>query len=156
MRRPLKPFAVEVRRSGRRAPQSFLPASEPEEAPQPDYFSSVVPSRDPDPAPSGPAPTGRVLQDLNEPKHDPLAERMLELESRLARRGRPPGSKNKVKRTRVAEWASESADVEPHLPLVMLVALPYTRRPREARFRWIKKKLHRGERWKRRLPKILW
>jgi hypothetical protein len=156
MRRPLKPFAVEVRRSGRRAAQAFIPLREPEDAPQPDYFSSVVAPAVPEPAPSGPGSTGRVLQDLNEPRHDPLAERMLELESRLARRGRPPGSKNKVKRVRAAEAASDSSDAEPRLPLVMLVALPYTRRPREARFRWIKKKLPRGQRWKRRLPKILW
>jgi hypothetical protein len=39
---------------------------------------------------------------------------------------------------------------------VMLVALPFKRRPREQRFGWVKKKLRRGERWKRRLPKIMW
>jgi hypothetical protein len=97
-----------------------------------------------------------VLQDLNEPRHDPLAERLQQLESRLARRGRPRGSKNKVQRTRAAVDLSEFFQTpETPAPLV-LVAVPYKRRPREQRFGWIKKKLRRGERWKRRLPKILW
>ena len=39
MRRPIKPFAVEVRRGGRRVPQSFIPTREMDEAPQPDYFT---------------------------------------------------------------------------------------------------------------------
>jgi hypothetical protein len=38
----------------------------------------------------------------------------------------------------------------------VFVAVPFRRRPLEQRFAWIKKKLGRGERWKRRLPKILW
>jgi hypothetical protein len=39
---------------------------------------------------------------------------------------------------------------------IALVAVPYKRRAREQRFSWVKKELRRGERWKRRLPKILW
>jgi hypothetical protein len=170
MRRPLKPFAVEVRRSGRRAPQPFLPLRElAEEAPQPDYFTPVVEPATPvaseaQPAPEQSAPR-RVLQDLNEPLHDPLAERLQQLESRLARRGRPPGSKNKVKRSPAPPAfdisAFFAAPVAPDGPetapaAVVLAPVPFTRRPREQRFGWIKKQLRRGERWKRRLPKILW
>jgi hypothetical protein len=158
MRRPLKPFAVEVRRAGRRVPQSFIPTREVEEAPQPDYFSPVLEqaAREPQRAPE-PTPPRRVLQDLNEPAFDPLAERLQQLESRLARRGRPPGSKNKVARPRAATDLSEFFDPAPQMATpVALIAIPFKRRPREQRFAWIKKKLHRGERWKRRLPKILW
>ena len=91
MRRPVKPFSVEVRRAGRRVPQSFIPAREIEEAPQPDYSTPPVeaPPSSP-PAPSAePAPPRRVLQDLNEPRHDPLAARLQELEI-AARPPRPP------------------------------------------------------------------
>jgi hypothetical protein len=165
MRRPVKPFSVEVRRSGRRAPQAFIPARDVQipravqEAPQPDYFTAVVepaaaaPQLMPEQAPQ---PPRRVLQDLSEPASDPLAERLQELETRLARRGRPRGSKNKVQRTRAPADLSEFFET-PEMPApVLLVAMPFTRRPREQRFGWIKKKLRRGERWKRRLPKILW
>jgi len=161
MRRPVKPFAVEVRRSGRRAPQAFIPPREVQnprevdDAPQPDYFTSVAPAREPL-APEQ-SPPRRVLQDLNEPRHDPLAERLQELESRLARRGRPRGSKNKIARTRAATDLSEFFDtVETINTPVVLAVVPFKRRPREQRFSWVKKKLRRGERWKRRLPKILW
>jgi hypothetical protein len=157
MRRPVKPFSVEVRRAGRRVPQSFIPAREVEEAPQPDYFSPVLePAREPQRAPEA-APPRRVLQDLNEPAFDALAERLQQLESRLARRGRPPGSKNKLARPRAPTDLSEFFDAAPQTPApVAFIAIPFKRRPREHRFAWIKKKLHRGERWKRRLPKILW
>src|ERR1700744_839773 len=98
MRRPLKPFAVEVRRAGRRVPQSFIPTREVEAPPQPDYFTPLAPANSPEPeAPSQPVPPRRVLQDLSEPAKDPLAERLQQLESRLARRGRPPGSKNQAR-----------------------------------------------------------
>jgi hypothetical protein len=157
MRRPVKPFSVEVRRAGRRVPQSFIPAREVEEAPQPDYFSPVLEhTQEPQRAPEA-APPRRVLQDLNEPAFDPLAERLQQLESRLARRGRPPGSKNKVAGSRAASDLSQFFDAAPQTAApVALIAIPFKRRPRENRFAWIKKKLHRGERWKRRLPKILW
>jgi hypothetical protein len=169
MRRPVKPFSVEVRRSGRRAPQPFIAPREVQtpreiriprevqEAPQPDYFTPRgLEAPEPPPA-SEQSPPRRVLQDLNEPRHDPLAERLQELESRLARRGRPRGSKNKSKRTRASVDLSEFFDTLEAAPAPLaLVALPYKRRPREQRFAWIKKKLRRGERWKRRLPKILW
>jgi hypothetical protein len=166
MRRPVKPFAVEVRRAGRRVPQAFIPPRVAEEAPQPDYFTLGEPgpqvatppalSLTPGPAPAPQAPPRRVLQDLNEAQHDPVAERLLELESRLARRGRPRGSKNKTQRSQplfdlgefLAPLESESA--------AMLIPLPFKRRPAEQRFSWIKKELQRGERWKRRLPKIVW
>jgi hypothetical protein len=158
MRRPIKPFAVEVRRSGRRVPQSFIPTRELEGTPQPDYFTQVAEPIAPAPQPAAEqTPQRRVLQDLNEPALDPLAERLQQLESRLARRGRPVGSQNKVKRSRPATDLTEffeTSDVTP--AAVMLVALPFKRRPREERFGWVKKKLRRGERWKRRLPRILW
>jgi hypothetical protein len=157
MRRPIKPFAVEVRRSGRRVPQSFIPTRETDEAPQPDYFTQVAEAVAPAAQPAGDQAPRRVLQDLNESAFDPLAERLQQLESRLARRGRPAGSRNKVKRpnqiTDLTEFF-DTADVAP--APVMLVALPFKRRPREQRFNWVKKKLRRAERWKRRLPKILW
>jgi hypothetical protein len=158
MRRPVKPFSVEVRRAGRRVPQSFIPAREIEEAPQPDYFAPPVeaPPRSPRASSAEQAPPRRVLQDLNEPRHDPLAERLQELESRLARRGRPPGSKNKTQRTRVSADLSEFFDTREVPAPIALVAVPDKRRPREQRFRWVKKELRRGERWKRRLSKILW
>jgi hypothetical protein len=164
MRRPLKPFAVEVRRSGRRAPQPFLPLRDlVEEAPQPDYFTPLVEPAPPavEPTPENSAPR-RVLQDLNEPLHDPVAERLQQLESRLARRGRPRGSKNKVKRPPMPAGFDLSAffhapDPPETAPApAVLAPVPFTRRPREQRFGWIKKTLRRGERWKRRLPKILW
>jgi hypothetical protein len=161
MRRPVKPFSVEVRRSGRRAPQAFIPPREvqvlreAQEAPQPDYFTPRAPASEPQPAPEQ-SPPRRVLQDLNEPRHDPLTERLQQLESRLARRGRPLGSKNKVKHTRAAVDLSEFFETPETPTPVVLVAAAYKRRPREQRFAWIKKKLRRGERWKRRLPKILW
>src|SRR5436305_2660017 len=143
MRRPVKPFSVEVRRAGRRVPQSFIPAREIEEAPQPDYSTPPVeaPPSSP-PAPSAEqAPPRRVLQDLNEPRHDPLAERLQELESRLARRGRPRGSKNKIARTRAATDLSEFFDtVETVNTPVVLAVVPFKRRPREQRFSWVKKK----------------
>jgi len=169
MRRPVKPFSVEVRRSGRSAPQPFIAPREVQtppkiqiprevqEAPQPDYFTARgLAAPEPPPA-SEQSPPRRVLQDLNEPRHDPLAERLQELESRLARRGRPRGSKNKITRTRTAADLSEFFDL-PEAPTtpVVFVAVPFRRRPIEQRFAWIKKKLRRGERWKRRLPKILW
>ena len=100
-----------------------------------------------------------MLQDLNEPAFDALAERLQAFESRIARRGRPPGSKNKVARSRAAPDLSEFFDTVPGMPAPapsVFVSLPFKRRPREQRFAWIKKKLGRGERWKRRLPKILW
>jgi hypothetical protein len=162
MRRPVKPFSIEVRRSGRRAPQAFIPPREiqvlreVQEAPQPDYFTARAPASEPQPAPEQ-SPPRRVLQDLNEPRHDPLAERLQQLESRLARRGRPPGSKNKVQRARtVADLSEFFETLESPAAAPVLVAIPFKRRPREQRFAWIKKKLRRGERWKRRLPKILW
>ena len=160
MRRPVKPFAVEVRRAGRRVPQSFIPTREIEEAPQPDYFSPAAEpaARESEPGPAQ-SPPRRVLQDLNEPAFDPLAERLQALESRLARRGRPPGSKNKLARTRAAADLSDFFDTTQETPAParpVLVAIPFKRRPREQRFAWIKKELRRGERWKRRLPKILW
>jgi hypothetical protein len=161
MRRPVKPFSVEVRRSGRRAPQPFIAPREVQiprevqEAPQPDYFTLRGPAPEPPAAPEH-SPPRRVLQDLNEPRHDPLAERLQQLESRLARRGRPLGSKNKVKHTRAALDLSEFFEAPVTPTPVALVAVPYKRRPREQRFAWIKKELRRGERWKRRLPKILW
>ena len=157
MRRPVKPFAVEVRRAGRRVPQSFIPTREVEEAPQPDYFSPVREPAASEPRPAlEQSPPRRVLHDLNEPAFDPLAERLQQLESRLARRGRPPGSKNKVSRTRAATDLSDFFDSPTTPAPVALVAIPFRRRSREQRFAWIKKKLTRGERWKRRLPKILW
>ena len=163
MRRPVKPFSVEVRRSGRRAPQPFITSREVpvprevQEAPQPDYFTPHMPAPEPEPAPEqAPQPPRRVLQDLSEPTNDPLAERLQELESRLARRGRPRGSKNKVTRSRAPADLSEFFETPETPTPVLLVAVPFTRRPREQRFGWIKKKLRRGERWKRRLPKILW
>src|SRR5947209_9999534 len=121
MRRPVKPFSVEVRRSGRRAPQAFIPARDLQiprdvqsprelpEAPQPDYFTPVVePAAPTQPGfEQAPQPPRRVLQDLSEPTSDPLAERLQELESRLARRGRPRGSKNKVTRARAPADLSE-------------------------------------------------
>jgi hypothetical protein len=169
MRRPVKPFSVEVRRSGRRAPQPFIAPrevqtpreiqipQEVQEAPQPDYFTPRGPKAPEPPSASEQSPPRRVLQDLNEPRHDPLAERLQELESRLARRGRPRGSKNKITRTRAPADLSDffGAPEAPPTPLVF-IAVQFRRRPREQRFAWIKKKLHRGERWKRRLPKILW
>jgi hypothetical protein len=163
MRRPVKPFSVEVRRSGRRAPQPFIPARdlkiprEVQETPQPDYFTPVAETAAPAPQPiAEQAPPRRVLQDLSEPASDPLAERLQQLESRLARRGRPRGSKNKVQRTSAPTDLSEFFETPETPAPVLLVAVPFTRRPREQRFGWIKKKLRRGERWKRRLPKILW
>jgi hypothetical protein len=162
MRRPVKPFSVEVRRSGRRAAQAFIPPRdvptlrEIEEAPQPDYFSPRAPAAAEPQSAREQAPPRRVLQDLNEPRHDPLAERLQELESRLARRGRPRGSKNKVQRTRAAVDLTEFFETPEHPTPAVVVAAPFKRRPREQRFSWIKKKLRRGERWKRRLPKILW
>jgi hypothetical protein len=158
MRRPVKPFSVEVRRAGRRVPQSFIPTREPEEAPQPDYFAPVPEAAREPRRPPEPTPPRRVLQDLNEPAFDPLAERLQQLESRLARRGRPPGSKNKVARPRPTTDLREFFDAAPQTAAapVAFTAIPFKRRPREQRFAWIKKKLHRGERWKRRLPKILW
>jgi hypothetical protein len=162
MRRPVKPFSVEVRRSGRRAPQPFIAPREVqtphkiEEAPQPDYFTPAGPAT-PEPPASEQSPPRRVLQDLNEPRHDPLAARLQELETRLARRGRPRGSKNKITRTRTAADLREFFDAPEAPPApVVFVAVPFRRRPIEQRFAWIKKKLGRGERWKRRLPKILW
>jgi hypothetical protein len=163
MRRPVKPFSVEVRRSGRRAPQPFAAPREVqtprniEEAPQPDYFTPRGLAAPDPPAASKQSPPRRVLQDLNEPRHDPLAERLQQLESRLARRGRPRGSKNKITRTRPAADLSEFFDAPEAPPTALVfVAVPFRRRPIEQRFAWIKKKLRRGERWKRRLPKILW
>ncbi|MBV8848322.1 MAG: hypothetical protein JOZ16_01910 [Methylobacteriaceae bacterium] len=160
MRRPVKPFAVEVRRAGRRVPQSFIPTREAEEATQPDYFTPAFDPAAREPRPSTEqSPPRRVLQDLNESAFDPLAERLQALESRLARRGRPPGSKNKAVRARAATDLSEFFDTTPEgaaSPPVAVVAVPFRRRPREQRFAWIKKKLRRGERWKRRLPRILW
>src|SRR3954452_13376170 len=157
MRGPIKPFAVEVRRGGRRVPQSFIPTREMDETPQPDYFTQVAEAGDPAAQPDPDQPPRRVLQDLNEPAFDPLAERLQQFESRLARRGRPAGSQNKVKRPRPITDLTEFFDNANVAPApVMLVALPFERRPREQRFGWVKKKLRRGERWKRRLPKILW
>jgi hypothetical protein len=161
MRRPVKPFSVEVRRSGRRAPQPFIAPREvqiPREAregPQPDYFTPRAPTLEPQPTPDQ-SPPRRVLQDLNESRHDPLAERLQQLESRLARRGRPRGSKNKVQRPRAPVDLSEFFEAPERPAAVVLVAVAYKRRPPEQRFGWIKKTLTRGERWKRRLPKILW
>jgi hypothetical protein len=167
MRRPVKPFSVEVRRSGRRAPQPFIAPREVQtphevqvrrearEAPQPDYFTRRAPTLEPQPTPDQ-SPPRRVLQDLNEPRHDPLTERLQQLESRLARRGRPRGSKNKVQRPRAAVDLSQFFETPETPAAVVLVAVAYKRRPPEQRFGWIKKKLTRGERWKRRLPKILW
>jgi hypothetical protein len=157
MRRPVKPFAVEVRRAGRRVPQSFIPTREIEEAPQPDYFTRVTESAPGPQAAPEQMPPRRVLQDLSEPAKDPLAERLQELESRRARRGRPLGSKNKATRTRVETDLNEFFDMPEATPAqVVFVAVPFKRRPHEQRFRWVKKKLRRGEHWKRRLPKILW
>jgi hypothetical protein len=158
MRRPIKPFAVEVRRSGRRVPQSFIPTREIEDAPQPDYFTQVPEPVAAEPQPAADqAPPRRVLQDLNEAAFDPVAERLQQLESRLARRGRPVGSQNKIRQARSATDLSDFFDTPDATPApVVLVAIPFKRRPREQRFGWIKKQLRRGERWKRRLPKILW
>jgi hypothetical protein len=156
MRRPVKPFAVEVRRAGRRVPQSFIPTRETEGPPQPDYFTPPAPANSPQPgSPTQSTPPRRVLQDLSEPAKDPLAERLQQLESRLARRGRPPGSKNKARGTLPVDLSTLFETVEPR-SAVALVPIPFKRRPREQRFGWIKKKLRRGERWKRRLPKLLW
>ena len=59
MRRPVKPFSVEVRRAGRRVPQSFIPAREIEEAPQPDYSTPPVEAPPAEtPAPTIPPMTG--------------------------------------------------------------------------------------------------
>lgn len=157
MRRPVKPFAVEVRRAGRRVPQSFVATRALEEAPQPDYFTPPLPSRDalaPQSAPEQ-VPPRRVLQDLSEPANDPLAERLQQLESRLARRGRPLGSRNKLGRKASAGPAELFETRQAPAP-VAFVPIPFKRRPRDQRFGWIKKKLRPGERWKRRLPKILW
>jgi hypothetical protein len=158
MRRPVKPFAVEVRRAGRRVPQSFIPARELQDAPQPDYFTPLADlSAAETQRALEQAPTRRVLQDLSEATADPLAERLQELESRLARRGRPRGSKNKVQRTQATTDLSGFFDTPESAPTpVPLAAVPFKRRPREQRFGWVKKKLRRGERWKRRLPRILW
>jgi hypothetical protein len=157
MRRPIKPFAVEVRRSGRRVPQSFIPTREIDETPQPDYFTQVADPVVPAAQPAADQAPRRVLQDLNEAAFDPVAERLQQLESRLARRGRPVGSQNKIKQTRSATDLSDFFDTPDVTPApVVLVAIPFKRRPREQRFSWIKKQLRRGERWKRRLPKILW
>src|SRR5579884_1678057 len=144
MRRPVKPFAVEVRRAGRRVQQAFIPPRVTEEAPQPDYFteagergSQITP-----PSAAAPArqePPRRVLQDLNESQHDPVAERLLELESRLARRGRPRGSKNKAQRSQpMFDLGRFIEAVEPE-PAMMLLPLRFQRRPPEQRFSWIKK-----------------
>jgi hypothetical protein len=147
MRRPVKPFSVEVRRSGRRAPQPFIAprevqtprevqvAREAREAPQPDYFTPRAPTLEPQPTPDQ-SPPRRVLQDLNEPRHDPLTERLQQLESRLARRGRPPGSKNKVQRPRPRAAVDLSQFFEtPETPAaVVLVAFAYKRRPPEQRW----------------------
>lgn len=118
---------------------------------------------------------GRILQAIEEPVADQLAE--LEIERTPKPRGRRPGSKNKPKSGMadtgiavaaavpcVAEQAEvaqndapKTAPVRPAMVAPMVVARPnLASRKRGERFGWVRTRLRPGEKWKRRLPKIAW
>ncbi len=130
-----------------------------------------------------PSGSGRILRSLEEPQAPSFAH--LE-EALPKRRGRKPGSKNKPKTSvrddapgtpmptarptevaRTFQYAISACEPLAGAPSLAsgargaITALPplpkrrATRPPRE-RFAWVRTRLAPGERWKRRLPKVIW
>jgi hypothetical protein len=213
MRQPLKPFSVEVRHTARRKqsaannpPRDLLSSLGPSKdesydaalkaadalfgpssmaAPAAEaltakdvfetaaaIFSPMSPQRAP----------GRILQAIEEPP--PIDATSVEIEKAPARRGRPPGSKNKVQRPAAAakrpifQAIDEEIDADEKLPPAAadeLIAALFgdhetidetPAAPRASitvmemgerlRFSWIHKELQPGERWKRRMSRVCW
>lgn len=177
MRRPIRPFTVERKRSGRAAPAAEaplldLPAPPPEttkaaEAPRwaaaEALFSTPSPADGANASPVFAEPARRILPSLIEPTV-PLPK--FDVEDAPRRGGRKPGSRNKSSRARETQgpktvetvmrnvfefWAREDESAEP-APVVAYApapALALRRRGRIAR-----EELPRGERWKARLPRF--
>ena len=125
--------------------------------------------------PSSPRPPGRILQAI-EAAPDPVMA--LEAEKApAARRGRPPGSKNKVQRPAAASKRGAKdgrLEVVPKAADALITALfgrsdeadpppVVSRAPillpddgERLRFSWIRKELQPGERWKRRMSRVCW
>lgn len=125
---------------------------------------------------AGPGNGGRILRAIDEPPAPDLAA--LEAEHAPKRRGRKPGSKNKLKAPVFEDDAPRSptrpsASVPPPVfrdedfdaarpvaaaaPRTSTKASATTYRARDdARFAWVRTKLKPGEEWKRRLPKVCW
>ena len=198
MRQPHKPFSVEIRHAARRKPSSNgapLPSFAGTVAKRQDDHDAVLRAADalfgavgdwddppqPQAAPSGQEPTrsaakpvGRILQAIEDPPVH--VDVPAEIQS-PRRRGRPPGSKNKVQRQPHPVECAERQDAA-ILNAEQLVAslfgsvedepaaVPADPAPRAAsrpagpvgrlRYSWIRKDLGPGERWKRRMSRVCW
>ncbi len=169
MRRSIRPFTVETKKTARRAdkvdqpPQASMkslfiepePAVEvrrhsPQRAAAEALFDRPAPVRA---QPGAPEAGARILQSLIEPPvfqgYDDL------LEEPVVRRGRKPGSKNKPRedappprqgRTLRPSWADFIAEAEAPEPAELTSLRRSGRMARDY--------LPRGERWKARLPKF--
>lgn len=163
---------------------SEKPATSVMSAPRVDH-SAIADQEQPglEAAPSDPVAHGnggRILRAIDEPPVPGLAE--LEAEHAPKRRGRRPGSKNKVKvpvfeddAPRPTSYARPTPSVpsfdfddeafDDARPAPVVAAAPraapkapatsYRERDDE-RFSWVRTKLKPGEEWKRRLPKVCW
>ena len=119
MKRPIKPFVVEVRKGQKRpGTPEFMP--KPEKPSEDDamrraeamlFAPQAAPATDDGLAGSR---TGRILESIADPAPEPAI--LDDLEPTMRRRGRPPGSKNKQKPAPVASMPAKRRGRPPRNP----------------------------------------
>jgi hypothetical protein len=120
MKRPIKPFVVEVRKGQKRSgTPEFMP--KPDKIPEDDavrraeaLLFAPQPSPDSDDGPAA-GRTGRILESIPAPGTEE-ASSPLEEEALPRRRGRPPGSKNKLKSEAAAAKPARRRGRPPRIP----------------------------------------
>lgn len=170
MRKQPKSFTVEVKR------RAGAPARKPVFAETPHIDADSVaaaadalfgaPKSTPSPAPKSPAPAGRILPCLVTEAALDAAQAEATVEQAPRRRGRPPKPRNadetaiaaprkrgRPRKVPLAEARFEFRDESDAMAVVPVT--PYTPSARAIGRRSAVSALPRGERWKRRLPRVL-
>jgi hypothetical protein len=194
VRRPQKPFTVEVKKvrkggfarflgAGPQWSETDLAEDAPKEQPTP---QAAPPRAEPAPPRAEPAPPRRILEAIepvseSAPAPEGSPEPVGEIEAKPRRRGRPPkvvaiaadeeiAVAPKVRAVRAPRKKSHAIESSPEIELVRPVAAPPAPAPifapasspepsvrvAQANRAEAASSLPRGERWKRRLPKVLW
>lgn len=169
MRRPQKPFTVEVKRIRKGAGAKILVDETPKKEAVSREWPRPIAAPAPVPAQSQPAPPRRILEAIEPPPVVASATETIVADTTVRRgRGRPRKSVDVVN-------DGEAVRVIPRIEPVVVRARPKPRpaaAPVEAPFVFAPPapvlearprdraneadNLPRGERWKRRLPKVLW
>lgn len=177
MRRPQKTFTVEVKRGRKNAPTKILGG----ETPKIDAAAAREPFK-PNPPPaavvleSQPAPPRRILEAIEPPPPSLFATApdaatidSVVATTTIRRRGRPPkpansvgeGETSRVEAAVKAKPRSRPLQKVPPVEGAVVVAAAPAKVAQQARVSHGDRaeaagNLPRGERWKRRLPKVLW